>query len=180
MSQVQIRFLKGLQRIAPATMTRWVKLSRKYRGQTLLHGYYPVLDQPSLTIPFILKHGFGPSLVEPDRGRIYLANSSAYCALRAPTAPVLICGIDPDERFIQRYRAEISDRLDDSEYLVTDPSLIHPLHLVRFQMSVPDRLSVYADYDCPVCQSNSPQRAALTCQCQQYPTILPQDLLRVD
>jgi hypothetical protein len=146
-------------------------------------------------IQTILRDGFSVGLGGTKGPGIYFSNHANYAfewhafvsrdnSDRADDSPVvMVCHIDPNVQYIQRFRSEIRTQNNKmaSEYLVTNPALIKVKYLIKCQI---DLISYHDDhrrhynpwqsfghFGCRKCDSISKR-----CDCPLTPIIDPNDM----
>ena len=120
---------------------------------------------------------------------VYFANHARYSWHWATTAcPVLICDVIADPEFVKRFKSEIYSPTWDSEYVVSNPSLIYPKYILSYTVSGGDyrkfdKLAGYVklgEFGCHSCDTYGNPRFTLTgkrCDCEQYPLVDDRDVI---
>ena len=135
----------------------------------------------------IEKNGFWISLYGNKGPGVYFANHSRY-SLTWGLRNVMICDVIADPRYVKRYKSEIisgSKQGMDSEYVVTDPSIIKPKYYIEYKYNknvVIDIIKYHNDnifvphgqFGCSKCDLIKTR-----CDCEQVPVIDQNDILTV-
>jgi len=89
------------------------------------------------TINSIIKNGFmiQPFLIQNKGRGIYFANHSRYAWLWGGPK-VMICDVIANPKYIKRFRSEIDSGSEfcNSEYVITDPSIIFPKYVLEYEI----------------------------------------------
>jgi hypothetical protein len=120
----------------------------------------------------IMKHGFYIGSACNKGYGVYLANHGRYSSFWAGGKYVLHCDVIYDKEKVKRYRSEVECSLYDSEYVVTDPSLIFPRYLINYKLDIhrdyvkEHRLYVkHGEFGCEKCDPVNEYGYSRRCDC---------------
>lgn len=118
---------------------------------------------------------------------VYLANHSRYAWNWAGTSnPVLICDVIADDGGISRFRSEIYSPTWNSEYVVSDPALVYPRYVLRYEIDgkisgvIRNQIGFvkHGEFGCVSCDSKCfGDLKGDRCDCQLVPTVDSRDVL---
>lgn len=109
----------------------WEDKSKHKKILTLYHATDELKNYRS-----IMEHGFYIGSACNKGYGVYLANHGRYSAFWTGGEYVLACDVIYDKDKVKRYRSEVKCESYDSEYVVTDTSLLYPRYLINYKLTI--------------------------------------------
>lgn len=111
---------------------------------------------------------------------IYLASHSNYAYSWGGRNHVFICDVIVEEDHVGKFFSEIYSPENNWEYVVTKKELVFPRYLVEFNAGNRDeKIRGWTNALCPTCPEHKQKmdRQFCRCDCKQYPTADPKDII---
>ena len=154
------------------------------KKDTILQLYH--VSRDPVNYSNIMRDGFYISSYVNNKGTgVYLANHGRYSAFWGHTGPlrhVLICNVIYNSNDVKRYRSEIYSPKHNSEYVVNNTKIIHPIGLLTYYFEFDMRVKLQSMYvkhgkfGCDKCDIKNKYGYYSRCDCE-LPGIDPDDII---
>ena len=134
--------------------------------------YYEEISKKIFTDGFIANIG--------NKGYgVYLASHAQYARYWGGNNHVLVCDVIVDPKYVNRFISEVYSGVNNWEYVVSDPKLIYPVCLIKFECKRNCRERNWTNGMCPNCFDEASQDPEYTrrCDCKHYPIAHPDDII---